>query len=63
MAETETYSPATDEGLTAGDQRHLTMCLRIEGALRLLYPDEMTPTAQRVIRSILDDEYAKAGRS
>lgn len=29
---------------------------RIEGAIRLLYPDEMTPTAYRVLTNILESE-------
>lgn len=29
---------------------------RIRAAIRLLYPDEITPTAKRVLENILDDE-------
>lgn len=28
---------------------------RIRAAIRLLYPDEMTPTAKRVLEKVLDD--------
>lgn len=33
---------------------------RIRAAIRMLYPDEMTPTAKRVLEKILDEEEAKA---
>ena len=29
---------------------------RIEAAIKLLYPDEMTPTAKNVLTNILNDE-------
>lgn len=29
---------------------------RIRAAIRLLYPDHMTPTAKRFLENILDDE-------
>lgn len=29
---------------------------RIEAAVRILYPDDMTPNAKRVIESIIEDE-------
>ena len=29
---------------------------RIEAAIKLLYPDEMTPTAKRILTQILNDE-------
>jgi hypothetical protein len=32
------------------------MSERIRAAIRLLYPDEMTPTAKRVLEKILDEE-------
>jgi hypothetical protein len=31
------------------------MSERIRAAIRLLYPDDMTPTAKRVLEKILDD--------
>lgn len=33
---------------------------RIEAAIRLLYPDEMTPTARNVLLRILEDESEKS---
>ena len=33
---------------------------RIRAAIRLLYPDEMTPTAKRILERILDDEDREA---
>jgi hypothetical protein len=32
------------------------MSERIRAAIRLLYPDDMTPTAKRVLERILDEE-------
>jgi hypothetical protein len=32
------------------------MTERIRAAIRLLYPDDMTPTAKRVLERILDEE-------
>lgn len=29
---------------------------RLRAAIQLLYPDEMTPTAKRMLESILDEE-------
>ena len=29
---------------------------RIEAAIKLLYPEEMTPTAKRILTQILDEE-------
>lgn len=34
----------------------MTLHARIEAAIRLLYPDEMTPTARNVLLRILEDE-------
>jgi len=31
---------------------------RIEAAIKLLYPDEMTPTAHRILTNILESEKA-----
>ena len=33
---------------------------RIRAAIRMLYPDEMTPTARNVLERILDDEELEA---
>ena len=33
---------------------------RIRAAIRLLYPDEITPTAKRILERILDDEHPEA---
>lgn len=33
---------------------------RIEAAIRLLYPDEITPTAKHVIMNILEEERGRA---
>lgn len=33
---------------------------RIRAAIRLLYPDHMTPTARNVLENILDDEELEA---
>lgn len=33
---------------------------RIRAAIRMLYPDEMTPTARNVLERILDDETPEA---
>lgn len=30
---------------------------RIRASIRMLYPDEMTPTARNVLERILDEEY------
>jgi len=32
---------------------------RIEAAIKLLYPEEMTPTAKHVLEKILDEESQK----
>lgn len=47
-----------DEGLRPEDQRVFSVLRRWEAAIRLLYPDEMTPTAKRIMESIIDDERA-----
>ena len=33
---------------------------RIRAAIRLLYPDEITPTAKRILERILDDDHNEA---
>jgi hypothetical protein len=32
------------------------MTERLRAAIRLLYPDDMTPTAKRILEKILDEE-------
>ena len=36
---------------------------RLRAAIRLLYPDDMTPQAKRVLESILDDDGQEGGGS
>lgn len=36
------------------------MTARIRAAIRMLYPDHMTPTAKNVLERILDDEEHEA---
>jgi hypothetical protein len=36
------------------------MTERIRAAIRLLYPDDMTPTAKRVLERILDEDHEAA---
>jgi hypothetical protein len=36
------------------------MTERIRAAIRMLYPDHMTPTAKNVLERILDDEHIEA---
>lgn len=33
-----------------------TLALRIEAAIKLLYPEEMTPAAKNVLQRIIDEE-------
>lgn len=46
-------------GTDSVDDRIENILIRWEAAIKLLYPDEMTPNAKRIMTNIINDERLK----